>query len=138
MAREVECAPGLVRSQSLASLQSAINKSEKALARMAQKGASTALVAKRLKALQVGLAVLESVWNHRPHHYTQGDLTEACTVLVGMLPSVERIYARSRPGSPQRTLLERRITALSLALQAIEGEHQQRPDRPECAQEHRP
>jgi len=112
---------GSDRREAVGALQSAIGKSEKSLARMAEKGASTALVAKRLKALRTGLDMLEHAWDHAPHRYTRGDLEEARGVLAGLLPSVEAIYARSKPGTPQRTLLERRIRALNLALQAIDG-----------------
>ncbi|MCX5779819.1 MAG: hypothetical protein NTV45_03160 [Firmicutes bacterium] len=106
--------------ESIKSLQSAIRKSDKAWAQMTEKGANTTLLEKRLRALHVGLALLENVWNQRPHHYTQGDLAEATTVLTGLLPSIEDIYAKSKAGSPQRTLLERRIKALELAVQAID------------------
>lgn len=106
--------------ESIRSFQSAISKSEKALAQMAQKGANTTLVKKRLKALSIGLAVLENAWNQKPHDYTQEDLAEARKVLTGLFPSIEKIYAESKAGSPQRTLLERRIKALELAVQAID------------------
>jgi hypothetical protein len=107
------------KEESLRSLRSAISKSEKALAQMTEKGAPTTLVEKRLKALQVGLAVLENLWHQRPHHYIPEDLAEARHVLTGLFPSLEDIYAKSPAGSPQRTLLERRIKALELAVQAI-------------------
>lgn len=106
--------------ESIKSFQSTISKSEKALAQMTQKGANTALLKKRLKALYIGLAILENVWNQRPHHYTQEDLAEARNVLTGLFPSIENVYAKSKAGSPQRTLLERRIKALELAVQAID------------------
>ncbi|MGE5417461.1 MAG: hypothetical protein ACM3UZ_12060 [Acidobacteriota bacterium] len=106
--------------ESIKSLQSTISKSEKALAKMTEKGANTTLIKKRLKALHIGLAVLENVWNQRPHHYTPEDLAEVRNVLAGLLPSIEDIYAKSKAGSPQRTLLERRIKALELAVQAID------------------
>ncbi|MFY0759505.1 hypothetical protein AB1K32_11550 [Metabacillus dongyingensis] len=106
--------------ESIKSFQSTIGKSEKALAQMTQKGANTTLIKKRLKALYIGLAMLENVWNQRPHHYTQEDLAEARNVLTGLFPSIENIYAKSKAGSPQRTLLERRIKALELAVQAID------------------
>lgn len=106
--------------ESIKSLQSTISKTEKALAQMTRKGTNTALITKRLRALQVGLAVLESVWNQNPHHYTPDDLAQARPILTGLFPSLEKIYAKSPAGSPQRTLLERRITALKLAVQAID------------------
>ena len=107
--------------ESIKALQSAIRKSEKALAQMTQKGSNTALLNKRLQVLKIGLAMLENVWNQKPHHYTQEDIAEARHVLTGLLPSIESIYAKSKEGSPQRTLLERRIKALEMAVQAIEG-----------------
>ena len=106
--------------ESIKSFQSTISKSEKALAQMTQKGANTTLLKKRLKAIYIGLAMLENIWNQSPHHYTQEDLAEARIVLAGLLPSIENIYAKSDAGSPQRTLLERRIKALELAIQAID------------------
>jgi hypothetical protein len=106
--------------ESIKSFQSTISKSENALAQMTQKGSNTTLLKKRLKALYIGLAMLENVWNQRPHHYTQEDLAEARNVLTGLFPSIENIYAKSKTGNPQRTLLERRIKALELAVQAID------------------
>ena len=87
---------------------------------MTQKGANTTLVNKRLKGACIGLAMLENVWNQSHLHYTQEDLAEARNVLTGLLPSLEKIYVKSKVGSPQRTLLERRIKALELAVQAID------------------
>lgn len=106
--------------ESIKSFQSTISKSENALAHMTQKDSNTTLLKKRLNALYIGLAMLENVWNQRPHHYTQEDLAEARNVLIGLFPSIENIYAKSKSGTPQRTLLERRIKALELAVQAID------------------
>ncbi|MDY7224186.1 hypothetical protein [Halalkalibacterium halodurans] len=107
--------------ESINSLQSTSIKLENALSQMTQKGANTTLVKKRLNAISIGLAILENdVWNQRPHHYTKEDLAEARHVLTGLLPSIEKSYANSKAGSPQRTLLERRIKALELAIQAID------------------
>ncbi|MCL1697006.1 MULTISPECIES: hypothetical protein [unclassified Lysinibacillus] len=106
--------------ESIKSLQSTIRKLENALSQMTQKGANTTLVKKRLKAVVIGLASLENVWNQSSQYYTQEDLAEARNVLAGLLPSIENIYMKSKVGSPQRTLLERRIKALELAVQAID------------------
>ncbi|MDM5438962.1 hypothetical protein QUG02_12685 [Bacillus hominis] len=107
--------------ESLKSLQSTIRKLENALSQMTQKGANTTLVKKRLKAVCIGLAMLENVWNQRTHNYTQQDIAEAYNILTGLLPSIERAYDKSKAGSPQRTLLERRINALEQAIQAIDN-----------------
>ncbi|USK72263.1 hypothetical protein [Peribacillus asahii] len=109
------------KSESIKSFQSTIRKLEKTLATMTQKGANTTLVKKRLKASYIGLAMLENVWNQSPHHYTLEDLAEARNVLTGLFPSIENSYAKLKAGSPQRTLLERRIKALELAVQAIDN-----------------
>ncbi|WP_339225369.1 hypothetical protein [Paenibacillus sp. FSL H8-0332] len=108
--------------ESITSMQSTVKKLESALSQMTQSGANTTLVTKRLHAVSIGLAVLENVWNQKPHPYTPEDLAEAGKVLTGLTPSVENSYAKSKAGSPQRTLLERRIKALRLAVQAIEGQ----------------
>ena len=106
--------------ESIKSFQSTISKSEKALAQMTQKASNTTLLKKRINALYIGLAMLENVWNQRPHHYTQEDLAEARNVLTGLFPSIENSYTKSKADSPQRTLLERRIKSLELAVQAID------------------
>jgi len=106
--------------ESIKSFQSTIRKLEKALATMTQKGANTTLVKKRFKASCIGLAMLENVWNQSPHQYTEDDVAEARNVLTGLFPSIENSYAKSKAGSPQQTLLERRIKALELAVQAID------------------
>jgi len=106
--------------ESIKSFQSSIRKSEKALTQMMQKGANTTLIRTRLKALRIGLAMLEYVWNQRPHHYNLKELAETRYVLNGLLPSIESIWAKSKVGSSQKTLLERRIKAFKLAVQAID------------------
>ena len=108
------------RLESIKSMQSTIGKLENGLAQMTQKGANTTLITKRLTASYIGLAVLESVWNQKPHDYTQEDLAEARKVLTSLFPSIKSSYAKVKAGSPQRTLLERRIKALELVVQAID------------------
>ncbi len=116
----MENVPAEQKIQSIKSFQSTIRKTEKALAQMTQKGADTTLIKKRLKAFYIGLAVLEYAWNQKPHDYTQAELAEARSVLIALFPSIENVYAKSKPGSPQRTLLERRLKALELAVQALD------------------
>jgi hypothetical protein len=116
----MENVPDSVKTESIKSFQSTIRKSENALDQMMEKGANTSLIRKRLKALHIGLAMLENAWYQKPHPYTPEELTEARQVLTGLLPSIEKIYAKSKEGSPQKTLLERRIQAFNLAVQAID------------------
>lgn len=117
----MENASNVTKLESIKSFQSTISKSEKALAQMTQKGSNITLVKKRLHALYIGLAILEYVWNQKPHHYTKEDLAAARSILTGLFPSIENIHARTKAGSPQITLLERRMKALKLAVQAIDN-----------------
>ncbi|KOY16557.1 hypothetical protein [Paenibacillus xylanivorans] len=109
-----------VKMESFQAFQSTIRKSENALANMSQKGSNTTLLDKRLNALYIGLAMLETAWNHKPGHYTEEDLTEARNVLAGLLPLLDNMYGKSKTGSPQKTLIERRIKAFELAVQAMD------------------
>jgi hypothetical protein len=96
----MENAPNATRVQVIKSLQSSISKSEKALTQMTLKGANTTLLEKRLAALRIGLAVLETVWNQSPHHYNRDELRAARGVLAGLLPGIESIQAKSPEGTP--------------------------------------
>ncbi|KZE37809.1 hypothetical protein AV656_09790 [Bhargavaea cecembensis] len=109
-----------VRTESIQSFQSTIRKMEKGLAQMKEKGANTALIEKRLYAMKIGLAVLENVWDRQDHSYGLEAISKTRDVLRGLLPSIEKAYANSKTGSPQRTLLERRLKSLELAIQAID------------------
>ncbi|MBM7620092.1 hypothetical protein JOC95_001944 [Bacillus tianshenii] len=108
-----------VRSQSIKAFQSTIRKCENALTKMSLQGSNTTLLTKRLKALQVGLAMLETAWNQTPHPYTDEEIAEARLVLTGLFPSLHNSFDKAKPGSPQRTLLERRIRAMELADEAM-------------------
>lgn len=109
-----------IKTESIQSFQSTIRKMEKGLAQMKEKGANTTLIEKRLHATRIGLAVLESTWNRQPYPYGKEALSKARDVLRSLIPSIEKAYANSKAGSPQRTLLERRLRSLELAIQAID------------------
>lgn len=109
-----------IKKESIKSFQSTISKFEKALAQMTEKGVNTTLLQKRLEAHYIGLAVLENVWHQKPQPYSDGELAEARIVLAGLFPSLENAYHKSKAGSPQRTLLARRIRALELAVFLME------------------
>lgn len=109
-----------VQSEATKSFQSTISKCENALAQMTQKGSNTSLLDKRLDALKIGLALLENAWHQKPHHYSSEELAEAQKVLSSLFPSIENSHAKSKPGSPQHTLLERRLKSLDLAIQALD------------------
>ncbi|MGN7412902.1 hypothetical protein [Paenibacillus sp. SAF-068] len=106
--------------ESIQAFQSTIRKSENALVNMTQNRNNTTLLQKRLQAFYIGLALLDKQWNQKVHSYTKEDIAEARLVLSGLFPSLESMYAKSKEGSPQKTLLERRIKAFHLAVQAMD------------------
>lgn len=109
-----------VKDESMNALRSTIQKSENALTQMTLKKSNTTLIMKRLKALKIGLAILENDGNQLTNLYDQVDLIDARNLLDGLLPSIERIYKQSKSNSAQQTLLERRLTALKLVIQMID------------------
>lgn len=108
------------QTESIRSFESTIRKCETALAQMTAKGSNTTLLEKRLNALKTGLAILENVWREKPFDCGLQDIRESGEVLSGLLPSIERSYAKSKDGSPQKTLLERRLKSIKLAIEAID------------------
>jgi len=106
--------------ESLTSLRSSIAKTTKSLASMEKKGVNTTLAKKRLKALSIGLTVLEHSLGETTQQYSPEALSEAREVLAALISSVQTILERSKPGSSQKTLLERRITSLEQAVQTID------------------
>lgn len=66
------------------------------------------------------MAILEKVWLLKPPPYSREERADARQVIVGLLPSNQGSLAKSRAGSPQRTLLARRIRALEQVVQAID------------------
>ena len=117
---QMENIPNNFRQQSIHSLQSTISKTEKGLALMDQKGANITLIEKRLQAFKYGLAALEHVWNEKPIQVSLDEMTASRQILVGLLPSIRDQYAKSKTGSPQQTLLERRIKSFEMAVQAMD------------------
>lgn len=108
--------------QSLASIRSTIRKLEKADRTMTGAPAGTTLVRRRLDGLRVALAALEGFPEEQGVQgviYSSERLKAAEAVLTGLIPSLEQQLAKARAGSPQDTLIRRRITAFGLALEQI-------------------
>lgn len=109
-----------VKAETVQSFRSTIRKLENAFDQMSGKGANTTLVEKRLRAMKTGLVVLDAAWHQKPLQCGSRDISMTRTVLEGLLPSVGEAYTRSKEGSPQRTLLKRRIRSIELAIQAMD------------------
>jgi len=108
-----------VREQAIRSLQSSIRKLEKSLMSVEQKNASAKVVAMRLKALRIGLAALQAVWENQAYPYSGQETVDAKEILASLFPSLHAMAVKFKPGSSQATLLARRVRSLELALQAL-------------------
>ncbi len=101
--------------ESIESFKSTIRKTQNGLISMSKKGSNTTLINKRLNAFIIGLAILES----KDLNFKFEEIIEARDTLSSMLPSIIKLYNKSKEGSPQRTLLVRRIRAFEIVLEII-------------------
>ncbi len=109
-----------IQQQSIASLESTCRKLANAYQTALDKGASTTLIAKRLDAMRIGLDSLRNVWKGEPFTADGEKVMLSMNVLRGILPSIEAQITRAKDGSPQRTLNQRRLVALQLAIASLE------------------
>ncbi len=99
-----------------ASLLSTIHKLEKTMLSLQKKHVSTTLAEKRLFAHRVGLSVMQEVY----HDYSKEALTEARDVLLSLLPSLQKALEKFPSGTPQKTLVRRRLQATQSAIAKID------------------
>lgn len=99
-------------SELVVAIRSAMAKSQRAFTQMSEKGNNTKLIRKRLTALNLGLLILTENIEFISEKYQREDILETRKVLADLLPSIDRIYGRLKPESPQHTLLKRRRTAI--------------------------
>ncbi|WP_213531720.1 hypothetical protein [Paenibacillus sp. J45TS6] len=110
-----------IQDLSIKSLESTMNKLTNACKTMTEKGSSTTLVKKRLNAVKIGLESLKGTWNGEDFNYSEEIILTSIEVLQGILPSIEKQIAKATEGSSQKTLNERRLTALLLAIESLEN-----------------
>ena len=106
---------------SIKSLESTFNKLSNADKSMTEKGSNTTLVRKRKSAVQIGLDSLKNTWNEKEFSYDQETTLTSKEVLQGLIPSIEKQIAKAQEGSSQKTLNERRLTAIQLAIESLEN-----------------
>jgi len=102
------------------SMQSTLRKLENGFKRMTEKEVNTSLIQKRRDAVKIALNSLEHAWHGTEFPYEMSDILEARTVIAGILPSVKNQYENTKEGSPQKTLLERRIASIEAAIDALD------------------
>lgn len=88
---------------------------------MTEKGSNTTLVKKRRDAVDIGLKSLKDSWYEEGFFYDEESILTAKDILQEIIPSIEKQVVKSKEGSPQKILNERRLTALKLAIQTLEN-----------------
>ncbi|WP_226673457.1 hypothetical protein [Rossellomorea aquimaris] len=102
--------------QSIEAFQSVIRKSENALVSMKSGSAQTKLLEKRLRAARIGEGLLTARWEGKELDVSHEELVEAKQVLEGLLLMLPAFLEKTKPGSGQRTYIERRIKAFQMAV----------------------
>lgn len=109
-----------IQDLSVESLASTLRKLSNACQSMAGNGSSTTLVQKRQNAVKIGLESLKGVWRGEDFHNDERTMLDAKEILQKVIPSIERQIAKAKEGSPQKTVNERRLIALKLAIESLE------------------
>lgn len=110
-----------IQVMSIKSLESTYDKLSNAYKSMVEKGSNTTLVEKRLNAVKVGLASLNDAWYGGAFNYDKEIILTSKSVLQDVMPSIEKQLVKAKEGSAQKTLIERRLTALELAIELLEA-----------------
>ncbi|WP_301107431.1 hypothetical protein [Sporosarcina sp.] len=108
-----------IQDQSIKSLTSTFGKLSNAYKSMTEKGSNTTLVTKRRSAVKIGLESLENLWDGEAFNYDEADIQASKDILQGILPSIEKQIEKAKEGSPQKTVNERRLTALTFAIESL-------------------
>ena len=103
------------------SLESTFNKLSNAYKSMIEKGSNTTLVKKRKNAVKIGLESLKGTWNETDFSHDEETTLTSKEVLQSLIPSIEKQIAKAKEGSSQKTLNERRLIALKLAIEPLES-----------------
>ncbi|MED4876675.1 MULTISPECIES: hypothetical protein [unclassified Geobacillus] len=110
-----------IQELSIQSLESTFHKLSNAFQSMTEKGANTALVEKRRNTVKIGLESLKNTWYGEEFCYDEEIILTSKDVLQGLIPPIETQIAKAKEGSSQKTLNERRLMALKLAIESLEN-----------------
>lgn len=110
-----------VQELSIKSLDSTFTKLSNAYTSMTEKGSNTTLVKRRRDAVKIGLESLQDVWYDGDFVYDKEVVVQSKDILLSIIPSIEKQLAKEKDGSPQKTVNERRVTALKLAIESLEN-----------------
>ncbi|MDQ0185685.1 hypothetical protein MKX67_01190 [Cytobacillus sp. FSL W7-1323] len=110
-----------IQELSVKSLESTFSKLSNAYKSMTEKGSNTTLVRKRRDAIKVGLDSLRNIWNGEDFSYEEEVILTSKDILQSTIPPIEKQIAKAKDGSPQKTVNERRLIALQLAIESLEN-----------------
>jgi hypothetical protein len=110
-----------IQELSIKSLESTFKKLSNAYKTMNEKGSNTILVKKRKDAVKIGLESLKNAWFREDFSCDREIILTAANTLQGIIPSIERQIAKAKEGSSQKTLNERRLTAIRLAIESLKN-----------------
>lgn len=110
-----------IQDLSLKSLESTYQKLSNAFNSMSENGSNTSLVEKRRNAVKIGLESLNETWNGGEFLYEEEAIFHSKDVLQSIIPSIEKQIAKAKEGSSQKTLNERRLIALNLAVKSLDN-----------------
>ncbi|WP_322907066.1 hypothetical protein [Paenibacillus campi] len=110
-----------IQYMSIVSLESTYTKLLHAHQSTVAKGSSTTRIAKRLRAVKIGLDSVKEMWRGERFEYDEAGILASKQMLKSILPSIEQQIAKAKQGSPQKTLNEHRLTALQLAIESLKS-----------------
>lgn len=110
-----------IQDMSIKSLESTFKKLSNAYKSMTEKGSNTTVVKKRRDAVKVGIESLKGTWYGETFIYEKEVIITSKEILERVMPSIEKQIANAKEGSSQKTINERRITALKLAIDSLEN-----------------
>jgi hypothetical protein len=110
-----------IQDLSIKSLESTLNKLSNAYNSMSEKGSNTTLVKKRRNSVKIGLESLKNAWGRGDFFCDEENILTSKNILQGIMPSIEKQIAKAKEGSSQKTLNERRLTAIKLATESLEN-----------------
>ncbi|GGJ44811.1 hypothetical protein [Virgibacillus salexigens] len=110
-----------IQDLSIKSLDSTLNKLSTAYKSMTEKVSNISLVKKRRNAVKIGLESFKDDWKGEAFFYDEEIILPPKDTLQGFIASIEKQIAKAKEGSSQKTINERRLTALKLATESLEN-----------------
>jgi hypothetical protein len=103
-------------------IASALRKSEKAILKLKEHSPQFRLTAESISAYQIALALIERERGSQDAlSFSEEECTRAHTAFSSMIARVEKFLPKFAAGTPQHTLVVRRIRAFELAVRLIES-----------------